>query len=194
MSFLTATLIFIAYLIGSVSSAVISCRLTGAEDPRTVGSQNPGATNVYRTAGKQAGILTLIGDMLKGALPVWLTSLFVTDPVIISMAGFAALVGHCFPVFYQFRGGKGVATALGALLIIHWQIGLGLVGLWLAVFTLTRTSSLSAIIAALSIPISSYYAFPQAIIPLSLISLLVLLRHYENVTKLLQGSERNFKK
>lgn len=194
MSFLTATLILTAYLIGSISSAIISCRLIGADDPRTVGSKNPGATNVFRTAGRQAAILTLVGDLLKGAIPVWLASQFDSSPMTVSLVGLAALIGHCFPIFYQFRGGKGVATAFAALLIIHWQIGVGLLALWLAVFTLTRTSSLSAIIAALTIPLSSYYVYPEAIIPLSLIALLVLFRHYDNIHRLLTGSEGNFRK
>ena len=194
MSFLTATLILVAYLIGSISSAIISCKLIGADDPRTVGSKNPGATNVYRTAGKQAATLTLVGDLLKGAFPVWLASQFDNSPITISLVGLAALMGHCFPLYYQFRGGKGVATAFAALLIIHWQIGVGLLALWLVVFTLTRTSSLSAIIASLTIPLSSYYVFPEAIIPLSLIALLVLLRHYENIHRLLSGNEDSFKR
>ena len=110
------------------------------------------------------------------------------------MHALAALIGHCFPIFFNFRGGKGVATAFGGLLIIHWNIGLGLLAVWLAVFTLTRISSLSAIIAALTIPLSSYYVFPEAIIPLSLMALIVLLRHYDNITHLIQGDEKRINK
>lgn len=183
-----------SYLIGSISSAIVSCRLVGADDPRTVGSNNPGATNVYRTAGKKAAILTFIGDFLKGVIPVWIASFFVEDAFVLSLVALAALIGHCFPLFFQFRGGKGVATAFGALLFLHWNIGISLMVVWLVVFVLTKISSLSAIIMALTIPLSTFYVHPEAMLPMSAIAIIILLRHYGNIVKLLSGDEQGFKK
>lgn len=194
MQFIQVIFILGAYLVGSVSAAILVCRLTGKTDPRQVGSKNPGATNVYRTVGKEAAALTLVGDILKGVIPVWLASLAGLDTISQVLVAMAALVGHCFPVFFQFKGGKGVATVFGGLLMVHWAIGLSLLAIWVCIFILSRTSSLSAIIAALTVPLSSYYVLPEAILPLSVIAVIVLWRHYDNILKLLQGDEDTFRK
>ena len=183
-----------AYLIGSISSAVLICRITANSDPRQVGSKNPGATNVYRVAGKKAAVLTLLADILKGVIPVMIAKEFGMGTIEISIVAIAALLGHVYPVFFKFQGGKGVATVFGALLAFHWSIGVSLLFVWAAVFMLTRTSSLSAIIAALTIPLSSYYILPEALIPLNIIAIIVLWRHYDNILKLFSGEERHFKK
>lgn len=185
--------IALSYLIGSISSAIVACRLLGAQDPRTVGSNNPGATNVYRTAGKNAAALTFLGDLLKGLIPVWLASYYITDGFALSLVAMAALLGHCFPIFFQFRGGKGVATMFGAMLAFHWQIGVSLLAVWATVFMLSKISSLSGIIASLTIPLATFYVHPEAMLPMSIISVVVLLRHYGNIVKLFSGDERTFK-
>jgi len=183
----------LAYLFGSISSAIVICRVMGKDDPRTVGSKNPGATNVYRIAGKKAATLTLIGDLLKGVIPVWISQKMGMDGIGQSLVALAALLGHCYPIFFKFKGGKGVATAFGALLAVHWVIGVSLLAIWFAVFSVSKTSSISAIIASLSVPLSSFYVMPEAIIPLNIITLIVIWRHHENILKLLSGNESDFK-
>ena len=120
------------YLLGSVSTAIITCKLMGLADPRTVGSNNPGATNVLREGGKKAAAITLFGDMLKGLVPVLIAVVLDMPDEVIAATGVAAFLGHLYPVFYGFKGGKGVATILGVLLGIHWQLGLGTILIWLA--------------------------------------------------------------
>ena len=191
---MTYFFIALSYLIGSISSAIVACSLVGAADPRTVGSNNPGATNVYRTAGKNAAALTFFGDLLKGVIPVWLASLYITDAFTLSLVAMAALLGHCYPIFFQFKGGKGVATIFGAMLAFHWQIGLSLLAVWSAVFMLTKISSLSGIIASLTIPLATFYVHPEAMLPMSIVAVIILLRHYGNILNLFSGDERNFKK
>jgi glycerol-3-phosphate acyltransferase PlsY len=194
MFFTEIILIIAAYLLGSVSTAVIVARLGGNPDPRDVGSRNPGATNVYRTAGKRAAGVTLLGDILKGVIPVLVAHWAALGPLAISLVALAALLGHCYPVFFQFKGGKGVATAFGALLTVEWTIGLSLLLVWLVVFTLTRISSLSAIIASLTVPISAYYSQTESILVLNIIALIVVWRHYGNILNLFHGDESGFRK
>jgi glycerol-3-phosphate acyltransferase PlsY len=132
-----------AYLIGSVSAAIITCRIMGLPDPRSSGSKNPGATNVLRLGGKKAAIITLLGDLIKGLLPVLVAQLMQLDMSIIALTGLAAFLGHLYPVFFGFQGGKGVATALGVYFGIAWQAGLLFVAVWLVVASISRISSLS---------------------------------------------------
>src|SRR4030065_681856 len=141
-----------AYLVGSVSSAIVIARLFGLRDPREVGSGNPGATNILRYGRKKAAILTLLGDMLKGAVPVLLAHALGVDSVILALTMLAAFIGHVFPVFHGFKGGKGVATAFGALVAMNGWVGLALVGSWLVMAFTTRYSSLSAITVAVLAP------------------------------------------
>ncbi|MCK4710003.1 MAG: glycerol-3-phosphate 1-O-acyltransferase PlsY, partial [Gammaproteobacteria bacterium] len=145
-----------AYLLGSFSSAITLSKIMGFADPRSEGSNNPGATNVMRIAGKKAAALTLFGDMLKGFAPVLLASLILQQPLFIALTGLAAFLGHCYPVFYQFQGGKGVATAIGFILAFDWMSGLAVVAIWLIVAKVFKLSSLAAIIAFICLPFIYY--------------------------------------
>ena len=203
---MTVTLLVLlaAYLMGSVAFAILMAKLYGLPDPRSHGSGNPGATNMLRTGKKSAAALTLIGDALKGYLAVLLAQVAAQVyglPVYVPyLAALAAFLGHLFPVFHGFKGGKGVATALGVLLALDPRLGGLAVLTWLAVFALTRVSSLSALVAATLAPVYGYYLLGHG--PetkylagiLALLSLLVLARHHSNIRKLLSGEEKAFKK
>lgn len=185
----------IAYLIGSLSFAVIISRFMGLADPRTYGSNNPGATNVLRSGNKTAAILTLLFDALKGWVPVafvqWKSfELHVSDPTI-AFVGLAAFLGHLFPVFFRFKGGKGVATAAGVLLAYEPLLGLGTLGIWLAVAVLFRYSSLASLMAAVFAPFCTLMFFnrPPVALAVTLMSLLLIWRHWRNITNLLAGRE-----
>lgn len=188
----TLTLCIIAYLFGSFSSAVIVCHLMGLPDPRTQGSGNPGATNVLRHGGKKAAIITLFFDVLKGIVAVLLARIFVPDDTA-TLAGvtFAVFLGHLYPVFFQFKGGKGVATAFGALLALVWQVGIAALVTWLAMAFAFRYSSLSAIITAVFVPVFTYFFSGDLYYTGSslLISILLIWRHRSNIKKLLNGEE-----
>ena len=145
---LDTTLIALAYLLGSVSTAIIVCKLMGLPDPRTEGSGNPGATNVLRVGGKKAAAITLFGDTLKGLLPVLIARAFTSDPLILGLVGLAAFLGHLYPVFFGFKGGKGVATMLGVLFGYSWWVGLATAATWLIVAKVFKVSSLSAQLVA----------------------------------------------
>src|SRR3989344_5965457 len=151
-----------AYLLGSVSSAVVIARVMGLRDPRDVGSGNPGATNILRYGGKVAAILTLAGDILKGVIAVLIARALTTDDVVIVLTGFAAFLGHLFPVFFGFRGGKGVATALGVWLALNLWVGLALIGTWIAMAFLFRYSSLAALTASVMAPLYVAWLSPGA--------------------------------
>ena len=181
----------IAYLLGSVSSAIVVARLFGLEDPREVGSGNPGATNILRYGGKQAAILTLLGDVLKGAVPVLMAHLLGADSVILALTMLAAFLGHVFPVFHGFKGGKGVATAFGALAAMNGLVGLALVGSWLVMAVTTRYSSLSAITVSVLAPVYVWWFTrePALILATSIMALFLLWRHRSNIQKLLAGTE-----
>lgn len=185
-------LIIAAYLIGSISTAIIVCKLMSLPDPRTEGSGNPGATNVLRVGGKKAAAITLFGDMLKGLLPVLVAQLLkVSDPAL-ALVGFAAFIGHLYPVFFAFKGGKGVATMLGVLFGFHWAVGLATAGTWLIVAKVFRVSSLSALIATLLAPLYVYLIMGSNI-PLIVITIvmtvLLFWRHRSNISRLLSGEE-----
>lgn len=193
-----------AYLLGSIAFAILVAKIYGLPDPRSHGSGNPGATNMLRTGRKSAAALTLLGDALKGAVAVWLAqwatarySLPVYTPY---LAALAAFLGHLFPLFFSFKGGKGVATALGVLIALDVRLGGLCILTWLAVFGITRVSSLSALVAAALAPVYGYYLlghgpetqFLAGI--LAVLSLLVLVRHHSNIRKLISGEEKSFKK
>ncbi|MBK9624238.1 MAG: glycerol-3-phosphate 1-O-acyltransferase PlsY [Rhodocyclaceae bacterium] len=189
------------YLLGSVPFAVIVSRAFGLADPRTVGSGNPGATNVLRSGNKLAAVLTLVGDAAKGALAMWLVSLAVSSvslsvgagdtPLVVVVAGVSAFVGHVFPFTLGFKGGKGVATALGVLLMLSPVLGGIVLGVWLATVALTRYSSLGALVAAVASPIAAWYVLANltGVIAASLMSVVLIVRHKTNITKLLAGTE-----
>ena len=143
---ISAALIIFGYLLGSISSAIIACRLMGLPDPRTEGSRNPGATNVLRFGGKKAGAVSLAGDMLKGVIPVVVAHLASVEPLIVGLTALAAFLGHLYPVFFGFKGGKGVATMLGALLGIHFWVGLATCGVWLFMAFVVKVSSAAALV------------------------------------------------
>lgn len=185
------------YLWGSFSSAIVVCRLMGLPDPRSQGSGNPGATNVMRLGGKKAAILTLVGDLLKGFLPVViLRLLWSEDQMAWLIAGLAAFLGHLLPVFFQFKGGKGVATALGVLLAWYWPLAVIVLAIWLGVFLLTRVSSLSALIAAFCAPWIAFVLIDQRMMPMMVLAMVGILiyRHKENIKRLLSGEESAFKR
>lgn len=189
---ITAILLAVgAYLLGSVSTAIVVCNLAGLPDPRSQGSGNPGATNVLRIGNKGAAAATLAGDLLKGLLPIVIARLFTAEPWTLALVGLAAVLGHIFPVFFHFKGGKGVATALGVLLGISWPVAVAALATWLAVFAFTRTSSLSALVAALLSPVFMYmmeHPIAWFLLALLLTTLLVW-RHSSNIEKLLAGRE-----
>src|SRR5690554_1117239 len=180
-----------AYLIGSLSSAVILCKIAGLPDPRTQGSGNPGATNVLRMGSKRLAALVLLLDVLKGVIPVLIGHLLGFDMTVLAFVALFAFLGHLYPVFFQFRGGKGVATALGAFLALSPVLAVAGLLTWLLVFVVSRISSLSAITATALIPVYAYWlidsTFSRWII--LLIALLLLWRHRANIRRLIAGEE-----
>lgn len=186
--------LILAYLLGSVSAAILVCRAMGLPDPRTDGSRNPGTTNVLRLGGKPAAVLTLTGDMLKGVIPVVVARHYGLDDLTLSAVGLAAFLGHLYPVFFRFEGGKGVATALGVLIALHWALGLAVVGIWVGAFALTRISSVGALTAFVLAPVLTGYFMPEATLGVITMSLLLLWRHRANIKALLNGTERRFGK
>ncbi len=192
---LKIAIILFSYLAGSVSFAVLSSRLFGLPDPRSYGSGNPGATNVLRTGKKAAALLTLIGDGAKGSVAVLVARHFFDQPAVIAAAALAAFLGHLFPVFLGFRGGKGVATALGVSLALDPLFGASLAGTWVLVFLATRISSLSALIASVLAPVYALHFLGHNILSLSVLamSLLLVWRHKSNIVKLAKGEEGSFR-
>ena len=184
-------LILAAYLLGSVSSAIIVCRAMGLPDPRSQGSNNPGATNVLRIGGRRAAMLTLAGDMLKGFLPVLAAQLLDAPPLLLAAVGLAAFLGHLSPVFFGFKGGKGVATALGVQFGLGWQVGGGVAAIWLIMAKLVNISSLSALVAMGLAPVVIwvFIGSPELILMQVLMSLTLFWRHRSNIRSLLDGSE-----
>ena len=183
-----------AYLLGSISFAVIMSRLFTLPDPRTYGSHNPGATNVLRSGNKWAAILTLLGDAAKGWLAVWLAQYFgpqTGNSLLIVAVALAVFIGHLFPVFLHFKGGKGVATALGVLLALNVWLGLAVLATWILVAMVFRLSSLAALLAAVSAPIFAMaLALPsEYVLALVGMSLLLIWRHKSNIQNLLAGKE-----
>jgi glycerol-3-phosphate acyltransferase PlsY len=181
----------IAYLFGSLSSAVITSRLMGLPDPRQEGSKNPGATNVLRLGGKKAAIITLLGDMLKGLLPLLLAKSLGAEPVVLAAVGLLAFIGHLYPVFFGFKGGKGVATAGGIFYGFSWPAGLLVMLTWLAVAYLSKYSSLSALSAAALAPvyIGLLVGSPELVAVAIVMGCLLFWRHQENIKRLLRGEE-----
>ena len=190
---ITCAALILAYLLGSVSAAIIVCRVMGLPDPRTDGSGNPGTTNVLRIGGKPAALLTLAGDMLKGVIPVLLAREYGMSDVLLSAVGVAAFLGHLYPVFFRFEGGKGVATALGVMLTLHWGLGAAVVLLWVGSFALTRISSVGAITAFVAAPFLAGWLMPEAVFGVAIMSVMLLARHKANILALIKGTERRFK-
>jgi glycerol-3-phosphate acyltransferase PlsY len=179
------------YLFGSISTAIVVCRLMGLPDPRGVGSGNPGATNVLRLGGKKAAFLTLVGDMLKGLVPVLIAKALHAGPEIQAATALAAFLGHLYPVFFAFQGGKGVATALGVFFGLHWPTGLAVSGIWIVMALLFRISSLSALTAMLLAPLVFWYLQPEMayVYVTAVITVLLFWRHRTNIRDLISGQE-----
>ena len=184
-------LITAGYLLGSLSSAIIVCRLLGLPDPRGEGSGNPGATNVLRIGGKKAAAIALIGDMLKGLIPVLIAKLLGADLTIQAAVAVAAFLGHLYPLFFGFRGGKGVATAIGVLLGLHWPVGLLTIATWLVIAKVFKVSSLAALLAILVTPLYIWWLIPNKSLMIAMLFMGTLLfwRHRSNIKGLLAGSE-----
>ncbi|MBA1365546.1 glycerol-3-phosphate 1-O-acyltransferase PlsY [Burkholderia gladioli] len=192
MQILIATIV--AYLIGSVSFAVVVSALMGLADPRSYGSKNPGATNVLRSGNKKAAILTLLGDAFKGWLAVWLVRHFAIGGEIgVALAAIAVFLGHLYPIFFRFQGGKGVATAAGVLLAISPALGIATLLSWLVIAFCFRYSSFAALVAAVFAPIFDVWLFGTRDNPVAwavlAMSLLLIWRHRANISKLLKGQE-----
>lgn len=183
--------IIIGYLLGSLCSAIIVSRLFSLPDPRTEGSRNPGATNVLRLAGKKYAAIVLLGDMLKGLIPVLLAKVLGAGPTTVGFTCLAAVIGHMYPIFFRFHGGKGVATALGGLLGVHFILGIMVIATWLLVANFTRYSSLASIISILLAPMFAMLTIGKLEIfpPLFLVALFVLYQHRNNITRLIDGEE-----
>jgi glycerol-3-phosphate acyltransferase PlsY len=188
---LTIVFVIAAYLLGSISFAVITSKLFGLADPRTYGSGNPGATNVLRSGKKAAAALTLFGDAAKGWLAVFLAIRFALPDVQVALVALAVFLGHLFPVFLRFKGGKGVATALGVLLALNVWLGLGGLATWLLTAAAFRLSSLSALVAAAATPVYAVLlGLPREwVLASGLMSLLLIWRHKSNIRNLLAGKE-----
>ena len=189
-----------AYLVGSLSFAVIVSRVMGLSDPRTYGSKNPGATNVLRSGSKKAAVVTLLLDAAKGWLPValvqWYGERYGLQAGTVALVALGAFLGHLYPVFFRFQGGKGVATAAGVLLGLHWALGLATLATWIIIAVFFRYSSLAALVAAVFAPV--YYIFGdglawrmdgEVLFAVSLMSLLLIYRHAENIGRLVRGTE-----
>ena len=188
--------IILAYFIGSISFGILLSKVFKIQDPRSFGSKNPGATNVMRSGKKLVALLTLLGDMLKGTIVVLIAKLYLNltyDQVLLVAA--AVFLGHLFPVYHQFKGGKGVATALGVLLAIDIHIAILVLIIWLVIFLISRISSLSAITAALCLPLMTFFMHvDQSFLLLSFfLSILLIYRHKENIKNLIEKKESDFK-
>jgi len=182
--------LILAYLCGSLSSAILVCRWMHLPDPRSQGSNNPGATNVLRIGGKKAAIFTLIGDTLKGFLPVIIAHYFNFSGTELTLIACSAFLGHLCPIFFRFEGGKGVATGFGSLAALAWPIGFILIACWISVALIFRYSSLAALITAIVAPFCvGYFLNPTAGVIIAVMSALLFYRHKNNIKKLWRGEE-----
>lgn len=189
MSAIALGMIIFAYLCGSISSAVLICRLIGLPDPRRHGSENPGATNVLRIGGKAAALAVLICDILKGMIPVWLAYYLNIPTFYLGIIAIAACLGHIYPIFFRFKGGKGVATAFGSIVAIGWGLSGVVAGTWLLTVLLSGYSSLGAIVTALLAPFYVWWFKPEFTFPVAMLSCLILFRHHDNIQRLWRGQE-----
>ena len=191
MSPIEISLVVLAYILGSFSSAVIVCRLMKLPDPRTLGSKNPGATNVLRHGGKKAAFLTLCFDVLKGIIAVLIARSVTNEPLVLASVTFVVFIGHLYPIFFGFRGGKGVATSFGGLVVLVWPVGLSTLAVWLTIAFVFGYSSLAALVAAFLSPMLMYWfsGEPYYILTSFLMSSLLIWRHRSNIRDLIHGKE-----
>ncbi len=191
------SMVVFAYLLGSVSSAIIVCRLMGLPDPRSEGSNNPGATNVLRIGGKKPAAITLMGDSMKGLVPALIAAhLLNVSDLVVALTALAAFIGHLYPLFFGFKGGKGVATALGVQFGLSWEIGLCVTLIWLFMAKVLNISSLAALVSMALAPVIVWYFWPaQELIVMQLVmSLMLFWRHRSNIRDLLSGTEGKISK
>lgn len=181
----------LGYALGSIPFAIIVSKAFGLADPRTVGSGNPGATNVLRSGNKKAALLTLLGDAIKGWLAMFIAAKLGADSMGVALAGFGAFFGHVYSVFLRFKGGKGVATAAGVFFGFSWQLGLIVLAVWLIVAFASRYSSLGAIAAAIAAPVAAWWLLPQPeqALTVTAIAIIVIRRHRGNIERLINRTE-----
>lgn len=189
-SLLAIVLWIFSYLLGSVSSAILVCKLFRLPDPRATGSHNPGATNVLRLGNKFAAAITLAGDVAKGVVPIMIARELELPESIAALCGFCAFLGHLYPVYFDFQGGKGVATALGVLAILHWPSMIIVAGIWVLVFISTHISSLASIASFFMAPWITLMSKPELFYPVLVLSLMLLFRHRVNMMQLIKGNEQ----
>jgi len=189
MTALTILMFASAYLLGSISSAILVSKLFNLGDPRKLGSGNPGATNVFRIGGKFPAGLVLIFDVLKGTFPVWASYYLGFEPFYLALVAVAACLGHMFPLFFGFSGGKAVATAFGAILPLGLDLAALLITTWVVVLVLTRYSSLAAIISIGLSPLFTWLINPVYSLPVAVLAILIVLRHKDNILRLLTNKE-----
>ncbi|MFC3121059.1 glycerol-3-phosphate 1-O-acyltransferase PlsY [Agaribacter flavus] len=182
--------ILVAYFAGAISSAIPLCRILNKPDPRAEGSGNPGATNVLRVAGKVPALTVLLFDVLKGAIPTYLAYLHGLHDWTLGLVAISACIGHMYPIYYRFEGGKAVATALGAMLPIGWPLAISLLATWLLVFRLSRYSSLAALTTLIFAPFYTYLYKPEFTVAVSMLSVLIIVKHKSNIVRLLKGIEK----
>ena len=190
-------IIVFAYLVGSISTGIIISRFFNLPDPRTMGSKNPGATNVMRTGNKKAAIFTLVGDLLKATFVLLIASNLGFDGYTIIFVSLAVLIGHIFPIYYNFRGGKGVATAVGILITLNFKLALIVVCIWIFVFLIFRYSSLAAIVASISAPLIGIFILNDQSLnnfTYLMVTSIILMTHQKNIKNLIFGKELKFKK
>ncbi len=190
LNYIALLMVLVGYLCGSLNSAIIVCKCMGLPSPRSVGSGNPGATNVLRLGSKPAAAITLIGDVIKGVIPVVIGHLLHLEPIYLACIALAAVLGHLWPLFFGFKGGKGVATTIGVLLALNIWMGLAVVVTWLIIAALFRYSSLASLVATVLSPVYAYFLFNHDTWPpLTVMALLVIIRHQANIARLLHGTE-----
>ncbi|QBY03720.1 glycerol-3-phosphate 1-O-acyltransferase PlsY [Thalassotalea sp. HSM 43] len=186
---MTICIVIVAYLFGSISSAVLICRLRGLPDPRTQGSNNPGATNVLRMSNKATAAAVLLFDVLKGMVPVWGAYKLGVEPLHLGFIAIAACLGHMYPIFFNFKGGKAVATAFGALAPISWIMAFALIITWGLIVKFSRYSSLAAIVTVSLAPLYTFIIKPLYTNSVTMLSVLIIFRHRDNIMRLIKGKE-----
>ncbi|ADV33471.1 putative membrane protein [Candidatus Blochmanniella vafra str. BVAF] len=180
----TILTIFFAYFLGSMSGAILICKILNLTDPRNQGSQNPGATNIFRIFGYKLAIYVTLFDMLKGAVPIWIGSYLEITPLYLHIITIVVCIGHMYPIFFQFKGGKGVATELGSLAAINIHLFFVMISSWIIIVLIFKHSALGSIISNLIVPTYAWYIQYSHILLIIILSLLILIRHINNIKQL----------
>lgn len=190
MNIFSILIIILAYFIGSISTAILACKIFHYPDPRNFGSKNPGATNILRIAGRNTAIGVLILDILKGIIPMWISYYLHFSPCCSGIIAISVCLGHMYPIFFKFYGGKGVATAFGAITTIGIDLCIVMLGIWTLIILFSKYSSLAAIITAIIIPFYVWYFHSQYLLSIITISLLIIIRHINNIKRLWNHQEK----